>query len=263
MAAILTAGFLLGSLTGARAGARKKLMVYVPCGMVNPFAEVIPLFKKKHPDVEIQTQIANVIVLRNKVRDGARPDVLLTLGMRELKPLKDQNLIPEHGTVEIGTIPLAIVVPKGNPGGIKSIRDFASSKVKTVAIGDPKIVSVGYGAMTALRKLGIWEEVEPKAVTPRMPSQVMSYVATRKVDASVVYKPCLMEELGITPNSEMRASKVHYVADVPQNLYERITCGAAAINGSEHPDLSMALVQFLGSEPSKAIFQRWWFGKLK
>lgn len=252
-----------GVAAGLQAAPEKtRLTVYVPCGMVNPFYEAMKIFRKKHPNIDVRPEIANVLVLRNKVRDGARPDVLLTLGMRELKPLYDQNLIPQNGTVKIGTIPLAIVAPKGNPGKIKTLKDFAAPAVKSVAIGDPKMVSVGFGAMTALQNLGVWEKVQEKSVTPRMPSQVMSYVSKRRVEASVVYKPCLMEELGVTPTGEMRATRVQFVADVPQKLYDQIACGAVAINGANHPDLAMALVRFLGSDASKAIFHRWWFGKL-
>ncbi len=260
---ILAACFALAALGGAQAASKKIMTVYVPCGMVGPFGDVIKGFEKQHPDVEVRTLIANVIVLRNRVRDGARPEVLLTLGMRELKPLMDRNLIPDHGVVAIGSIPLAIVVPKGNPGGIKSFRDLASKKVKTVAVGDPKGVSVGYGAMTAMQKIGIWNQVQAKSVTPSMPSEVMDFVAKRKVDASVVYKPCLMEDLGVKPTSEMRTTKVQYVVDVPSNLYDQIACGAAAIKGSQNLDLGMDLVKYLGSNSSKAVFRKWWFGKLK
>jgi molybdate transport system substrate-binding protein len=82
---------------------------------------------------------------------------------------------------------LVIVVPKGNPAGVKIPKDLASQDVKRLGVAGPT-VPAGMYARQALKKLAIWNSLaENKVVPGENVRATLAYVERGEVDAGIVY----------------------------------------------------------------------------
>src|ERR1700677_4260979 len=82
---------------------------------------------------------------------------------------------------------LLLIAPSATDD-IHTFQDLAKSSVKTVALGEPATVPAGMYAQQTLEHLGLWTDVQKKAVYAKDVRQVLTYVATGNADAGLVYR---------------------------------------------------------------------------
>src|SRR5262249_9152880 len=83
---------------------------------------------------------------------------------------------------------LVVVVPRGNPAGVKNPADLAGDAVKRVAVAGPT-VPAGIYARQALKKLKLWDALEKgkKIVSGDNVRATRTFVERGEVEAGVVY----------------------------------------------------------------------------
>jgi len=121
--------------------------------------------------------------LETQIRLGARADIFASAA-----PLNTQNLF-RAGLVEkpvtFTANRLALIVPRSNPAGIRSVYDLRSKPVKLVIAGPA--VPVGAYTRTVLRKLGL-SSVLSKVVSQESDVKaVVGKIALGQGDAGFVY----------------------------------------------------------------------------
>jgi molybdenum ABC transporter molybdate-binding protein len=79
-----------------------------------------------------------------------------------------------------------LVVPKGNPAGVRTPDDLLRPAVKRLALGGPT-VPAGIYARQALKRLGLWERAEGRVVSGENVRVALSYVERGEADAGIVY----------------------------------------------------------------------------
>jgi len=245
----------------ARPEVKGEVEVYVPCGVAGPYGEVAEAFKAQYPNVRLRPRVENFYVLRNRVRDGATPDVFLVFGPVDLKPLEERGRLVSATYVKLAKISLALIVPPSNPGQVKSLEDLAGPAVKQIALGKVDLGSVGYCAQQALTRAQLWDKVKDKVVEIKMPRQLKVVAAEGQVEAAIVFKSCLYE--APRPGKEPEPLKATYIGDVPAHLYDEIEVGAVMIKGAPHPEMARLLLDFLDSPEVRATFVKWWFTPLE
>ena len=97
----------------------------------------------------------------------------------------------ERGLVDPSTVTVvaylepAILVPAGNPAGVRGLEDLARPGVR-VALGDPESVAVGRYAYELLRNHSLLERVEPNVVVyAENFAHLVALVASGAVDAAI------------------------------------------------------------------------------
>jgi len=121
--------------------------------------------------------------LETQIRNGAPADIFASAAPLNTQRLFRAGLVDKPVTFTANR--LALIVPKSNPAGIKSIYDLRSKPVKLVVAGPA--VPVGGYTLTVLKKMGlsgvlskvVSRESDVKAVTGK--------VALGQADAGFVY----------------------------------------------------------------------------
>jgi len=89
--------------------------------------------------------------------------------------------------VEISDTEIVIAVPKGNPKGIKSLKDLTRPGIR-VSVGQPDQCTIGALTRLLLEKEGLYDEVMKNVVTQTASSAMLvPTVSTGSVDASLAY----------------------------------------------------------------------------
>ncbi|MCX7597802.1 MAG: molybdate ABC transporter substrate-binding protein [Armatimonadetes bacterium] len=231
-------------------GQETVLEVFVPCAFGPASSKIAKLFEAANPGVRLNRVVENVSVLAPKIAAGAKPDLFLCNGDREVMALEEKGLVAEKR--DFCFTSLVLIVPKANPAGVKSIRDLTKPSVKTIAIGSPE-TSVGYYAEEVLKQAGVWDQVQKKLVRPKFPVELMKLAAQGKVQASIAYGTCFKSEEG---EHKQQAAKLKLIADFKADYCQTVACQAMVVKGCKHPELASKLAEFLTTPECQAIFAK-------
>ncbi len=243
--------------TGANPEPKGVIEIFVPCGLAGPYGDLARMFQKQNPEIRFRPNVTGIIALLNQLEAGATPDIFLALGTFELTKLAEQDKFVEGSIVKCARIPLAVVVPKRNPAGIKRLEDLASPKVKRV-ITYPFKLSGGRGARQALEAAKIWDAVNPKIFTPQVPDQAKQLLKKGQADAGILYRTCLMESY-IPDQPPVIEHDLIAVQTIPQNLYEPIYAAAVLVKGGKNLDAARKFLKFLQTPQARQVWIKWGF----
>lgn len=237
--------------------AKGVVAIFVPCGLAGPYGELARMFQKENPDIRLRPNVTGIVALLNQLEAGATPDIFLALGTYELTKLAEKGKFVEGSLVKCARIPLAVVVPKRNPSGIKRLEDLASPKVKRV-ITYPFKLSGGRGAKQALEAARIWDTVKPKIFTPKVPDQAKQLLKKGQADAGILYRTCLMESY-IPDQPPVVEHDLVAVQTIPQKLYEPIYAVAVLVKGGKNPEGAREFLRFLQTPQARKVWLKWGF----
>ena len=231
----------------------------IPCGQVGPFSEALELFQKANPGVEVLWVPENMVPIVRKILDGkAAPDLCLTMGDLEMDLIEEGGRVAEGTRTRYAENSLALMVPKGNPAGVRTIMDLAKPAVKRISIPDPELNSVGKHAVEALKRAGIWEQVKGKVFLMREAAEAKDATAQQQVQASIGYYPCA-REVHVPGQAPAQPKNLELVGHVSADLYDPFWCEGAVIEGAKNPDGGAALIGFLMTPEAQEIFRKWHF----
>lgn len=231
--------------------------IFVPCGLAGPYGDLANMFQKQNPNIRLRPNVTGIIALLNQLQAGATPDIFLALGTYELTKLTEQGKFVEGSLVKCARIPLAVVVHKKNPAGVKHLEDLASPKVKKV-ITYPFQLSGGRGAKQALEAAKIWDVVSEKIFTPKVPDQAKQLLKKGQADVGILYRTCLVESY--IPNAPpVVEHDLIAVQTIPQKLYEPIYAAAVLVKGGKNLDAAREFLKFLQTPQARKVWQKWGF----
>jgi len=236
-----------------------KVLVYVPCGQQGPFFEIKLLFEKANPDIKLDPKVENISTLTQKISDGVEaPDVFMSMGDYEITKLEEKGLVLEGSRTAYAPNSLALLVSNDNPANVKTLKDITKPEVKLFTIVSPESGSAGYHGKEAMEKLGIWEAVKAKTLSPDEPELVAQAVGKGDAQAGIAYWPCLTEThvpgAPPTPRKKVKVAEV-----IPQELYTQFSCEAATIKGAKNPEKGKLFIEYLKSPQAQEIFTKWNF----
>jgi molybdate transport system substrate-binding protein len=258
---MLAAGCGKGPSTNPQPGGatKKTVSVMVPCGQVGPFSEVADMFEKQNPGVTLDWMPENMVTIVQKIVDGKeKPDVFLSMGDHEVDLVEKAGLMLEGTRVSYADNALAITVPADNPGGVTDIKDFVKPSVKTIAVPDPKMNSVGVHGMEALHGAGIWDQVKDKVIQPQYAADGKEMGSKGQVDASIGYYPCV-GEVHVKGEAPAKPKNIKVVGLVEPKYYHEFSCEGAVVKGCKDPEGGKQVLEMLKTPAAQEIFRKWSF----
>lgn len=231
-------GLWLGS---AGTQPKTELHLFVPCGMIVPFSRLKMDFEKAK-GIKVRITYDNGVALVRRIRDkGERPDILVAPGELEIRQMVQEGFVDPKSVVTFGTFKLIVVVPARNRAGIKRLEDLLKPSVRTVAIADPKLNSVGYYAKQALKNLGMWENLKGKIITHWYALGVVNYVCSGRVDATIYYDSCPFES-----GSQFVPSPTYkIIGELPKGSYPPIKVQAGMLKAAKNKVAAQRFLKFL------------------
>jgi molybdate transport system substrate-binding protein len=163
-----------GDLTGT-------LTVFAAASLTDVFGELGDQLMAENPDLHVQFNFAGSSALATQITQGAPADVFASANQAQMKVVTDAGLQGADPTVFTENV-LEIAVPKGNPGKVTGLADFAKPEL-TLAVCAPD-VPCGAAATKVFQATGI------TAVPDTLEEDVraaLTKVQLGEVDAALVY----------------------------------------------------------------------------
>jgi molybdate transport system substrate-binding protein len=223
------------------------LLVSAAASLKETLEEIKPLYKQIQTNKNITYNFGASGALQQQIENGASVDIFISASKKQMDALDAKNLLIKETRRNLLTNRLVLIVSKSD-SGISNFRQLTDSKIKKIAIGEPRSVPAGQYAEEVFTKLEILEQVKPKFVFSNNVRQVLSTVASGNADAGIVYL------------TDAKTSQQVKIAATAENLHSPIVYPVAILKNSKNVSAAKEYLQLLSSNQAKAIFEKYGFG---
>ena len=225
------------------------LLIAAAASLQNALEEIDPLFESAHSEITANYNFAASGPLQQQIEQGAPVDVFISAATKQMDALQEKGLLVKETRRNILTNRLVLVVPSNSTLGLTSFQQLTDSRVKKIAVGEPRSVPAGQYAEELFKNLGTLEQLKPKFVYGNSVRNVLGSVESGNADAGVVYR-----------TDALISDKVKQVATAPDNLHSPIVYPIAVIGASRSVNAAKTYVQFLTTDVAKSVFTKYGFG---
>lgn len=249
LATVLTSFLALGLLAGCndKKTEDKSLTVSIAASLKEPMKEIGDKFEKEN-GVKIQFNVGGSGTLKKQIVDGASVDVFISANTKYAEELVKEDYVKKDDSKKLLNNELVLIGSKDFKGDIKSLNDLKNIDGK-IAIGELNTVPAGQYAKQSLEKLGIYDSLKDKLIFAKSVTNVKTYVENGETELGFVYK---------TDAMNLKSSKIVYT--VPNNYHKPIVYELCILKDSKELDLSKKFSDYLKSDESKKIFEKYGFG---
>ncbi len=167
------------------------LYLAVPMGVFVPLSQVMEKFTALHPNVSFDTIVDTPETMAQAVEENERkPDIFISPGGHEATVLAEKGFIDPESMVAFGSYEVAILVPRGNPGGIEKPADLLNAEVEVISFSPPDLTAASHAARQALQNMALWEKVKPKVRVTGCCNESYQWVVDRRAEANVQFLGC-------------------------------------------------------------------------
>lgn len=226
-------------------------VITVLCGAAfsKPFDEITESFQKER-GIKVYTTYASVPSLLAQLQLGRRGDILVTPTQDIMTRAAKKGIIVASSMKNFAYMAPVIAVQKGNPLGIKSIRDLARKGIR-IALADPNAVYIGCLAA----------EIMEKNLTSEELKMVKSNVVTYMEDFSKLTAALILKQVDAIVAfhyvREWYPEKVDIIKFKPNEVQVIGAGQAAIISYSPIKGAALDFLEFLDSYEAKAIFSKY------
>lgn len=187
-------------------------------------------------------------VLARQIENGAPADIFFSADEAQMDALANKGLVdPATREDRLGNT-LVVIVPLDSDVKINSPKDLTRASIAKLALGDPKAVPAGVYAKAWLKKLLIWDAIEPKVVPTENVRGALAAVASGNADAGIVYKT------DATISQQVRIAYKVPAADGPDIRYPM-----AMVKASQQPEAAKKFLKYLDSDKAANVFEKFGF----
>ena len=230
---------------GARKG--EPLRVAAAADLALAFKDVGVAFEKE-TGKRVDFSFGSTGLLAKQIAEGAPYDVFAAANIsfvddvvREGACLEETKALYAKGR---------IVMWAKDPWALpKDIKELSDPKYAKVALANPEHAPYGRAAREAMTKSGVWSTVQPRTVYGENVQQTLMFARSGNADVAVVAL-----SLAVT-------SPGNYIPIDP-SLHEPLDQALVVCKGGSKggkPNEARAFVEFVGSEPGRAIMRRYGF----
>ena len=242
---IFAAGFLVSPAVRAQ---HTDVTVSAAISLKDALDAIESAYTALHHDVTLSVNYGASGTLQLQIEQGAPVDVYISAAPKQMDALASKGLLLPGTRKDLLRNGIVLIVPQSSTLGIANFQDLLKTDVKRVALGEPVTVPAGKYAQEVLTQLGIYSQVNAKAVLAKDVRQVLTYVETGDVDAGIVYT-----------TDAMSSNRVKVVATAPPDSHEPVIYPVAVIKTTKDPAAAKAFEDFLSGPQARAIFQKYGF----
>ena len=184
--------------------------------------------------------------LSRQIEQGAPANLFASADEQWMDYLAKRDLIAGDTRKSLLGNDVVLVVPAGKPQHVTIARGFDLRGMLgpdgRLAVGDPKHVPVGIYAEQALRKLGLWEAIEPRLARTEDVRAALRFVELGEAPVGIVYA------------TDAAISEKLTVAGVfPADSHDPVTYPFAVVKTGDNPE-ARTLLTFMSGPEALAIF---------
>lgn len=233
-------------LTSVAFAEDKTIGVAVSANALEPARELALLFEKKHP-VRVSMSTGSSGKLYAQIRQGAPFHVFLAADDTYTALLEKSGLVENGKRFKYAKGILAVWINK--PYLTETPKDLSflkNSFIKRIAIANPDTAPYGRAAIEAMKKSGVFNELEGKLVYGESAAQAFGFASTGNADAAIV------------PLSIVYGKRGEYFI-VSEDLHSPIIQEAALLKNA--PQEAKEFFEFLKSTEATEVFKKYGYGK--
>ena len=236
---------LFFTVCGAWPACATELTVFAGSASLPPLEEAAKLYKDQ-TGINVILHFGGSGIMLNQIRLTGAGDIYIPGSPDFMIKARHLNLV-EPLEIIIAYLFPAIVVPEGNPAGIRGLRDLSRPGLR-IGIADPEGVCVGLYAVELLIYNHLLEAVSPNLVgMVESCAKTASLVSMGQVDAVLGWR----EFRGW--NSALSEIFLPAPEEVPRIAY----IPAAIVASSRQKPAARAFIDFLSGPYGRSIFERW------
>jgi molybdate transport system substrate-binding protein len=206
--------------------------VFAAASLTGTFTQLGKDFEAAHPGVKVVFNFAGSSALAQQINQGAPADVFASAAPKNMDQVTDKGTATTFVKNE-----LEIAVPKGNPGRITGLKDFADKGRKIALCAEQ--VPCGAAAKKVFTAAGITPQ--PDSLEQDVKA-ALTKVSLGEVDAALVYKTDVLAARGKVEGIEFpEAGKA--INDYP----------IAPLTNAKNPDGAKAFVDFILSAQARTV----------
>ncbi|MBQ9250693.1 MAG: molybdate ABC transporter substrate-binding protein [Oscillospiraceae bacterium] len=242
-----------------------EIIVFAAASMTETLTEIKGMYEAANPGVTITYNFDSSGTLKTQIQEGADCDVFISAAPKQMNQLdasKDSDANPDGldfvlqgSRVNLLENKVALVVPEGNPKGIKSF-DHLAELLKggdiLMAMGNSD-VPVGQYTQKILAYYELSEEDLAAA-------KVLSYgtnvkeVTTQVSEASV--------DCGVVYGTDAFSAGLEVVDTATAEMCGQVIYPAAVLNISKAPEAAQAFLDYLCGDEAMAVFEAVGFSRM-
>ena len=226
-----------------KSGVSGDVTVFAAASLTESFDELGKQFEAANPDAKVTFNYGGSSALAKQVNEGAPADVFASASPKNMTEVTDAGNASDPTTFASNT--LMIAVPKGNPGGIKGLADFADDG-KKIALCAEEVPCGGAAA-----KVFTAAKITPKPDTLEQDVKaVLTKVQLGEVDAALVYKT----------DVQAAGEKVEGI-DFPEAKDAVNEYPIVVLKDAPNAEAAKAFVDYVLSDEGEAVLTKAGFGK--
>ncbi|BBU39540.1 MAG: molybdate ABC transporter substrate-binding protein [Bacillaceae bacterium] len=229
-----------------------KLTISAAASLQDALTEIQKKYEKEHENIKITFNFGSSGALQQQIEQGAPVDLFFSAAENKFRPLVDKGLINKEESKNLLGNEIVLIVPKDKADTVKGFQSLADSGIKQFALGNPETTPAGQYGQQTLTKLNLWPKVKEKVVYTKDVRQVLSYVEANTVDAGIVFK-----------TDAQISDKVKIVDIADANMHDPIIYPVGIIKDTKHKKEAHDFYQYLQTEDSFQIFEKFGFKILK
>jgi molybdate transport system substrate-binding protein len=234
-------------LLTAPAARAVELDVFAAASLTDALEEIRAAYEKVSGD-RLNLNLGASSTLARQIQEGAPADLFLSADEEKMDALEKRGLILQGTRRSVLSNTLVIVTPTDSTLKIASPRELAGSRVRSLALADPRLVPAGIYAREWLQKLGLWGTVAGRVIPTENVRAALAAVESGNVDAGIVYR------------TDARISKKVKIAhEVLPAQGPQISYPFAVVAGTKRPGAARRFLAWLESEPALTVFRRYGF----
>ena len=245
---------------------KTELVVFAAASLTETMAEIKALYEAENPDIELVYTFDSSGTLKTQIQEGAECDVFVSAGQKQMNQLditadgeknpERLDFVLEGSRINLLENKVALVVPEGNPKGIKSFDELAvllKDGDILMAMGNSD-VPVGQYTQKILAYYGLDEEALAKAGRITYGTNVKE-VTTQVVQASV--------DCGVVYGTDAFSAGLGVIDTATAAMCGQVIYPAAVMKNSAHPEAAQAFLDYLRGEEAMVIFEKVGFTGIK
>lgn len=241
--------FLLALLTGLTACSKStqpnELTISAASSLQAPLLEIQKQFAQVHPEVQLTFNFGSSGSLSRQISLGAPIDVFLSAAPQWNEPLVEQRKLSPQAITPLLTNQLCLVTHSDN----HSLKDL--SQIKTLALGTPESVPLGFYAKEALVQKQLWQRLAGKMIFAKNALQVKAYVQTQHAEAGILFF-----------SDVKNSADLRILQTFPANTHSPIIYSFAFISTMHKAVATQQFLDFLQSPQAHDTFTRFGFQTL-
>jgi len=225
------------------------VMVFAAASLTNALTEIGGIFAEKGNGALVPSFAASS-ALAKQIENGAPANVFISADEDWMNYLAERGVIIQPSRFNLLGNRMVLIAPAESNVKIEVAPGFPLAKILgsgRLATGDPDHVPVGKYAKAALRKLGVWDDVQGRIAPADNVRAALALVERGECPLGIVY------------SSDVAISKrVKVVGTFPEDSHPPITYPAALVSGKDNP-AARSFLDFLKTPEAKAVFEKYGF----